>query len=315
MNADRRAVLEAGIKAGWRYIEDKQSGAGQWSEWELPPGISTTWTTAYIGCALRLLPSRISTNARTVLHRAADWLLSNESPEGGWGYNRNVGIDADSTACAILFLDSEGFTVCEETYETLLSFQRPDGGFSTYKDLEPFGSWCRSHVEVTSLAVLALLTKYPRHSEVIERGISHVIQQQRQGGGWNSFWWRSWLYATAASLAVFEKTDVEIDTRELRQALVLTVPENPFECALWLACTAAVSHNLATEDAWFWIERLLSQQQPDGSWKSEPILRVTNRDCFEPWKSEDSGRLYSDPARLFTSSTVVAALCRAWKFL
>jgi hypothetical protein len=58
------------------------------------------------------------------------------------------------------------------------------------------------------------------------------------------------------------------------------------------------------------VEHLVAEQLPDGSWRSAPVLRVTHRECASPWERTDAGSLYADPRRLFTSATVLSALCR-----
>ncbi len=56
------------------------------------------------------------------------------------------------------------------------------------------------------------------------------------------------------------------------------------------------------------LDQLVESQEADGSWESAPMLRVTRRDCFEPWKPGDPDRLYCDQNRLFTTATVLEAL-------
>src|SRR6266404_5070315 len=141
MSAARKELLEEAIGAGWKYIRDKQSKDGRWTDWQLPPGRSSTWTSAYIGYKLRLLPTHLAENVARARRTAAEWLLANEFPGGGWGYNESVGIDADSTAYAILFLASEGFSIPHGSYDRLKSFQRQDGGFSTFQPSDDVGSW------------------------------------------------------------------------------------------------------------------------------------------------------------------------------
>ena len=101
MNAIRDAVAR-----GLKYILGQQNTAGNWTEWELPPGQSSCWTTAFIGYKLRLLPPDLSTRAINARKRAAEWLVQAEFEGGGWGYNETVGADADSTAYSMLFLFS-----------------------------------------------------------------------------------------------------------------------------------------------------------------------------------------------------------------
>jgi hypothetical protein len=78
---------------------------------------------------------------------------------------------------------------------------------------------------------------------------------------------------------------------------------------LYTSTEFGIARNLAL------VDHLIDEQRSDGSWESVPILRVTRRDCFEPWDSPNSGTLFADPARLFTSSTVLDTLLKVYAVL
>ena len=84
-------------------------------------------------------------------------------------------------------------------------------------------------------------------------------------------------------------------------------PQSSFEVALLLSSLAFFPSGceLATQKL---LDTLMDDQQGDGSWKSVPMLRVTRRDCFEPWKPGDPDRLYCDQNRLFTTAMALEAL-------
>jgi hypothetical protein len=305
-HAGRKAALRAAIEAGVAYVLGRQAADGSWTDWELPPGASAPWTTAAVGYRLRLVPAGLSERTATARRAAADWLLANEFAAGGWGYNEAVGCDADSTASGILFLGSLRRPIRTRSHLRLAAFQRPDGGFSTYPADALMGSWGVSHSDVSAVAVLALLTGYPREDPVVARGIDYVLGQRDRGGGWNSFWWASPLYATSAGLALMRAIGVPaaMDGWSLAQA----TPRNAFECALLISCLADM--DAPPELACALDDELVAAQLSDGSWQSERILRVTRRDCFEPWIGGDCGALFADPARLFTSATALEALSK-----
>lgn len=311
--ARRKAAVKQAIASGLHYILAHQAKEGTWTDWQLPPGESSVWTTAFVGHKLSFLAADLTRVAAAARRAAAVWLRENEFAGGGWGYNKIVGTDADSTAYSILFLASEHDTVSEESYRCLSSFQGSDGGFSTYHSLN--NSWGVSHPEVSAIAVLALLTKYSIKDVMIDRGIRYVQEQQTLSGLWNSFWWHSPLYATEASLSLVHRTEWNLDTAGASKSLASIIPSNCFESALMISILGWMAPTVEFASAHRFIDRLLEEQQSDGSWKSEPILRVTRRDCYEPWRLADAGTLYSDPNRLFTSSTVLGAMSRAYALL
>jgi hypothetical protein len=308
----RKEALGRAIVSCLQYILRYQASDGSWTDWKLPPGESSAWTTAFVGYNLRLVPTHLAVQTMTARRIAAEWLLRNEFAGGGWGYNGTVGSDADSTAYAILFLASERSAILARSYGRLKSFQRPDGGFATYISQNGNDSWGVSHADVSAVAVLALLTKYRRESGIVNRGVEYVLGQRTLSGLWNSFWWNSSLYATQACLSLVRAIQAPTKKARIRQSLAEFAPSNAFESALLLSIIVSMFPESWTHAMCPLIDRLFDEQQSDGSWKSSPILRVTARDCFEPWKSADAGSLYADPNRIFTSSVVVGALCQAY---
>ena len=304
MNALLTTPVRDAVAGGLEYILGQQNDAGSWTEWELPPGQSSCWTTAFIGYKLRLLPPDLASHALDARKRAAEWLLKAEFEGGGWGYNETVGADADSIAYGMLFLSSMEFGIPESAYDRLSRFRQPDGGFSTYQAQYENDSWGVSHPDVTAVVIRALLTNQFEPSSIVESGIDYVERQQNADGLWNSFWWQTPLYATAASLMLLEDATVRLDLSQTQQRLQLFQPRNAFEAALLLSCRMHAGLPVHSE----LIDNLIDAQQSDGSWISEPMLRVTRRDCVDPWNHDDAGARFSDPKRLFTSVLVLDAL-------
>lgn len=279
------------------------------------------WTTAYIGCKLSSLSPDLRQETLVARRSAARWLLLNQLPGYGWGYAGTVGADADSTAHAILFLSAEGIRLSEDRYRRLEAFQSEDGGFSTYQRADSYGSWCISHPDVTPMALLALLaSEHGQQSVAINRGIDYIIGKRSESGLWNSFWWATPLYGTNACLALLKATGRTQSGDKVRgstlENLLVWVPTNTFETALLLSVLMRLADRanaqLMLSKALALARELIVTQMPDGSWNTVPILRVTRRNCYEPWNEVDPGPLYADPNRLFTSASVVDALARLW---
>jgi hypothetical protein len=305
----RISTLEQSIAAGLDFILALQSSNGSWTDWALPPGSSSVWTNAYVGYKLRCLPRHLKAKAAPHIAAASHWLLDNQFAEGGWGYNETVGPDADSTSYAILFLSSAGCHVPEAAYPHLARYQCLEGGFSTYLSDGESNSWTVSHPDVTPIALLALLTQTVPDRRSIQRGIDYVLEQQTPEGLWNSFWWDSLLYGTEVSLSFLRAANVDVEIAAPVN-LSRTPPSNAFETALMISILLYMDTfglHTAIHDL---TDKLIIQQESDGSWKTAPILRITRRDCFEPWTSGDSGPLFPDIHKLFTTSTVLHALSR-----
>ncbi len=313
MNSTRKKNLERALGSSVDYILSRQHADGSWIDWELPPGQSSTWTTAYVGGKLTSLESPYRDRASSATAIASQWLTGRMFPDCGWGYNEQVDSDADSTALAILFLASEGRTVADSSYSCLERFQCEDGGFATFRGRPDLGTWAISHPDVTPSALLALKTKYAATTQAINLGLQFVLNQRTSAGIWKSFWWTTFLYSTERSLSLFEAVRLELDLQVTRKTLLHTRPQNPFESALLLSSLLWLPDIAKDQDVWPLVDRLVADQALDGSWSSPPMLRVTRRDCREPWKPGDPDPLFRDQNRLFTTATVMNAFSNLHK--
>jgi hypothetical protein len=302
------ADVDQALADGLVFILAHQSEQGSWIDWNLPPGAASLWTTAYIGYRFRLLNGRFRQMVKGAVALAAEWLLASEFAGGGWGYNDQLPPDADSTALAIAFLSTEQARVPDRAYKQLKLFQRVDGGFATYS--EDFGSWGVSHPDVTPMAVMALLSHYPRGDQSVESGIRYALSQATADGLWRSFWWTSALYSTEVNISLAKQAGIQRDWTRTGSSLNSLSPANAFEFSLFISALLDIGHDPECESIYGATQRLLREQTRDGSWISEPILRVTRQDCFEPWNESVPGPTFSDPNRLFTSATVIGALSK-----
>ena len=302
--------VDKAIRDCVRFLLGHQSESGCWTDWDLPPGRSSPWTTAYVGARLTELPTDAGASAGPALRAGARWLLEHEREGGGWGYDDRVGCDGDSTALAVLFLALVGIPVADATRVRLLGFEQPGGGFSTYGADEGLGSWGGAHPDVSPAAAQALLKLSAAPDPAVERTVQYVLSERTPNGLWNSFWWSSPLYATRSSLSLLRDVGATVDLQATHAALSRLAPANAFERGLLLEslhlAAGARDGDLVDRLA----RQLVAGQLDDGSWASAPVLRITRRDCSAPWECADAGPLYADTDRLFTSATVLSALAR-----
>lgn len=302
--------IETAIFRGLGYILAQQDREGSWTDWALPPGSSSEWTTAYVGFRLSRLDAPFRREVAERLDRAARWLIAHRFPDAGWGYNPAVESDADSTALAILFLTATGRSRPRESYDHLRRFQRPDGGFSTFLPDGLTDSWGQSHPEIAPVALLALQTDPNGLPEVVTaRGLDWILRARRSDGAWNAFWWSTPLPASDANLALLATLGVPL---EIPAVLQCWEPNDSLQTAHLLSITAAAGCAGRLGDL---ARQLIDAQAWDGRWQSEPALRIPPRNCVRPWDEEVASPLFADPMRLFTTATAIGALSKALRAL
>jgi hypothetical protein len=110
------------------------------------------------------------------------------------------------------------------------------------------------------------------------------------------------------ALSLLRAIEPHLDLSGTQQTLVSIAVENAFERTLLIEALTQTRGNGGCNRLATLVDQLVSEQRPDGSWASVPILRLTNRHCVDPAASTSAGPLFADPERLFTSATVVRAL-------
>jgi hypothetical protein len=274
--------------ASLQFVLKHQDANGAWRDFQAKPGRSDAWVTAYIGL-------KLSRTSETIpaLERAAQFIVG-ACRRDGWGYNAHCAADADSTAYAILFLESMGYSVKPSAYAALAKFQRPCGGFATYPNLPEGHGWGRVHPDVPAVAVRALMGVLTPDHERIGRGLKSLPRE------YDSYWWGSPYYLPVQLLLLGCESGCEPSTE----------PADCFDQALALEHAVLAKRPLA--DVLRLAEALESRREADGSWPSAPILRITDPSSLCP--GDDRFRaspLVADDRRLFTTATAAAALALA----
>ena len=285
------------LEAGVRFLLRHQDRDGAWRDFRLRPGRSDAWTTAFI--ALRLLPCAQGSLRRPVqsaLLMAARFLEAAREPHGGWAYNRRCPTDADSTACAILFLNGFSATVQPKDYAALARFQLADGGFATYRFGPPDHGWCIAHPEVTATALRALSGFLPPDHFRIGRGLAWLSDHLANGEAPSSYWWPSRSYFAIEIEHLRRIFPALPRCKELRSAhardgfdLAQTLEDSA------LHCPPGPARELEA--------RLLEMQDEDGGWPPSPVLRIP-----VPRNQTHDAPLAADDRRLMTTAAAVSAL-------
>jgi hypothetical protein len=291
------------------FLLDRQRQDGTWRDFRLEPGESDAWITSYVGLALAPLESDAAIGA--ALTCARSWVAGAMRPQGDWGYNSRTPPDCDSTAHAILFLASGAQAAPTVSLARVLSFQRRDGGFSTFQRRDPHDSWGHSHVDVSPVVLEALrMFCDPIASAAMVRGVNYLLNRLRPAGNWESFWWNTPLYATAANVRCLEALGVDYSrSRVGAWCAARLVPAHAFEQALLLE-TISRLEPAGDSSAALLAGALIALQKPDGSFEPHAMLRVTAPDVAEPWDRLEgtAGPVAKDETAVFTTATALRGL-------
>jgi hypothetical protein len=269
-----------------------------WSDYALPVGTADSWVTAYVLARLGQASARIPDRAAA---DALDWLMRARMHASGWGYNERTAADADSTALAVLALRAYGRVVPPDAHALLRRCMKDSGGVSTYPPgSSPAGAWVAAVSDVTPGALRAL-DMAPGQS------VDWLLRQRGHDGLWPSYWWVSPLYPTAMAIELLTEYVSEGSALEsTRTALQSYAPAGAFETALLLDCRRRLAPHTTAE----LVRQLVAEQNADGSWPASAYLRLTRPDVAQPSMRVDSGVIYLDEARVFTTATVVGALAQ-----
>jgi len=287
-------TVRRAVELGCTFLRRRQARTGAWKGFLLPPGAATSWLTAHVAFVVEDVPELTDACRRAALH-----LESTGAEDGGWGYNRRVAVDCDSTAQALLVLHRFGRDVPAFLLETLVRAQHRDGGFPTYDTNGAVASgWHTAHPDVTAIAV-EMLSRHGR-TQSVERA-SRWLEAQDPAAGFASYWWDGphyglWARARAGLLRPAAADAAAAALRETRSAPHVAQ-----------AVVAALALRLSEEDVRDAVHQLLRTQLSDGSWPCAPCLRIT--DPHERLTHPQlRGTCYADGRRIFSTAHAVAAL-------
>ncbi|MGN7824379.1 hypothetical protein ACTJJB_29920 [Chitinophaga sp. 22536] len=306
-----REVMNKGID----YLLSSQQQAGWWKDFQLAPGRSDEWITAYVACHLALLQSPPSLPA---LAKAWKILQTRYRIKEGWGYNILTPADADSTVWTWLFARTAGFS---EEFPLALTdmtgqYLTEDGGIRTYSQHAPVGQksggsfhgWQIPHCCVTAAYALA------GHQHAVD----YLLKQQHSAGYWYSYWWDGHEYVTALCVEALSSKDatiyrktagkaIEWATRQAREELANVMP-NPFKTALLLRillCTPQQERQPGLLKPM--ADYLIKAQMPSGCWAPSAEMKFPHPHDADHEKGEKT-IIVKDEESNFATATILYAL-------
>ena len=284
---------------GRRFLLGAQHTDGLWRDYALPVGASDAWITGVVGSVLAQAP--IDRDTPAALCRAAQALHGQLRPKG-WGYNRTVAVDADSTAWVLRLLGTMDALAGLDAQALLRPCIGPGGQARTFCDREVFGTWAGEHADVTPVVGLALLACGGEAAAVAQ--LQRACRSARNAiGTWRAFWWTSDAYAIGRNLEFLARSG-GIDAVIKRDAAAWLAVQgdagSAFEAAQLL--DIAVLSQVDPQRQWV---ALLERQVADGGWPASRTLRVPAQahGGAEPHP-------FADERRLMSSAAAVAALQR-----
>ena len=289
-----REDLEHALELGVSFLKRRQGADGTWKGFLLQPGAATSWLTAHIAFVVEAVPALDNACRQAALH-----LESTGPDDGGWGYNRHVGVDSDSTAQALLVLHRFDRSVPEFLVDSLLRAQLPCGGFATYAPSNgPVNGWQCAHEDVT-IIVIETLRRYGR-ADLAQAALNWLDTPSAEPT-FASYWWLGPQYG------LWARARTGLHSPRLAQAVATAFADarSTPQIAQTLAASVAlqVAHQPLEAEATL---QLLRTQLSDGSWPCSPCLRAT-----EPSEMKTGlimrGQCYADQRRIFSTAHAVAA--------
>ncbi|MCL5028624.1 MAG: terpene cyclase/mutase family protein [Bacteroidetes bacterium] len=336
---DRARQIEYCSRNALNYILSKVNQQGGWSDFKTNrSGESTSWVTAYIlNNVTELLPIKTIENAYS-------FLITERNNDGFWGFSKNIPSDLDSTINVLFALKRNDYQFNDEMASFIKIHQKENGGFSTYSDVdqlvnyrkskvgEDFKGWLTEHICVSALTLEYLFTTQSKSGQInFDKALGYLIEQQNSLGYWESYWWRTNYYSTEIILKLLNVSNRHLFQKAIMKGINYIV-DNWDQNGWWdngidknKPCIISTSRNIKTliyfdkrkyrimvEKSLDWI---LDQQNINGDWENEPILRIPQPANILPneiidWKigGFGVGSVCNDNNHLYTTASVLNIL-------
>ena len=291
-------TLCASITNSLGFIKARRKNNNSWSDFMTLAGAGTCWITAFVISMLGDFAENMD-----YLYDSIVWLENL-----GGKYNERVIVDADSSNFLIRAKTIMNREVLKSDVDQWEKFRHPSGGFSTYigSDITKVlhvstntdvKGWTSEQYCVT--AVACWIAKLTNNKYVYREALSFLQKGMRLDGSIPSYWWTEDLYATAfAVMCGLNKMPLEYIISRQTPEGYWTNMEKPsvFYTSLCLKALetipdmdSRIKERLEKGITW-----LLRQQNDDGSWDSENILRIPAPEVVDPhiiekWKKSSFG--------------------------
>lgn len=225
-----------------------------------------------------------------ILSQMAKYIIGQQQPDGGWAYAEGVcQTDVDDTSFCVEFLraiEPDKYKVCISKAEAyLLAIQNEDGGFPTYVRANP------SEITMTAGALNALAPRSAEYTNVFERGLRYITNQQKFDGSFEKSWSLSEAHAIFRSMLAMGNCNVvrspqlleSIRTAEAKALNYLSISQNSdggwghkvgdtSDVISTSYTLIALSRFGATETLRRGVDYLIVQQDEEGKFVSIPDL-------------------------------------------
>jgi hypothetical protein len=342
-------MLREVTAAATAFLVAAQTPSGWWRDFMTLAGESDEWVTGYVGTCLAVSGGE---GAERAARSAWDALRPRQRRiSGGWGYNRRVPADADSTAWALQLAAELGAArrrAVRRGRRCLARHATRDGMVATYRVARPirrftgtgtrvsFDGWTAPHLCVTAAAAAVPVdadgTRAPaadRLERLVTTWRTGLLDRQEPEGCWRGYWWGEPHLPTL--LAVRAIPDGPAGARARVRAAAwarrqlggsggVVSPRHPSGDPLLTACCLEILARCgsAIADLSPTIGWLAAAQGSDGGWPGSAALRIPPPgqpvpDRHRAWVHGwgGGGGVVRDQHGLFTTATVLSALIAA----
>lgn len=290
-----RDNLEA-IAAGIYFLSTKRQDR-HWVEFTEAHGGADLWITAVVTAELTAMPVHCLNPAlREELQQSAEWLLSLQNKDGGWGFKTGEESDAESTAWTMLALRGLDRVVPESAGDFIQRCRRSDGSIGLFPAERGTGRLSKpGNPDLTALTMRALDTGNGFAEDFLKScwlQTNRPLPQARLQSRFHTLNIVLEWQAIPSSWPVLEK---------LCELMSLNRTENAFEQALLLRCLTHLRIQKASSVS----AGLRRMQQADGGWPSSASLQLTIPGA------EGIGPVCLDDQRILTTAAAVSSLARS----
>jgi len=305
------------------FIASKQDERGNWTDIFNDAGVSDVWTTGFTAYTLTALNGMYDAGK---LDQARKFIQEAKLEENLWGYNKMWIADADSSSLALLTLNDKNTALND-----WISFQNPDGGFSTYNNensliaslntskMKDVHGWMQSHLCVSAVAYLTFveLGVQDNHYNALRTYLLNHLGDKKNH---YSYWWTETLYSVhyilKAALKVGDQELIKISEDILAE--IIDKDYTYFykgQLLSVLSSTTRLFEKYKTK-ATALANDLIENQFSDGSWKESHSLRIPHPSIINPeelsitWQQNNKGTniVVKDYNRIFTTVNCLEGL-------